>query len=418
MDKLKVVTVLLVILILIDLYIYQAVKTVFRTSRPAVRKFAIAFHWSITAISLAALLIYNLRGPELLPAAARNTILVGLFIIYLSKLFGVIILLTDDLRRLFLLLTKRLRHREPSAVKREKITRSEFLAKISLFSVALPAATLGFGIVSGAHDYRVRKRSVAFPNLPGPFDGIRIAQISDIHTGSFHRKEPVKRGIDMLLAEKPDLIFFTGDLVNRDTREVYDYADVLSRIKAPLGVYSTLGNHDYGDYRSWPSPEAKRKNLEDLIEAHRSFGWDILLNENRRLSLSGESIAIIGVQNWGAGRFSKYGDLDRSCKGSEELPFKILLSHDPSHWDAKVRPDHPDIDLTFSGHTHGFQFGIEAGDFRWSPSQYLYKQWADLYRDGRQYLYVNRGFGYIGYPGRVGILPEITIMELKRSPDA
>ncbi len=286
-----------------------------------------------------------------------------------------------------------------------------------MLSVALPAATLGFGIVSGAHDYRIRKRVINFPNLPGAFDGIRIAQLSDIHMGSFFDKTAVTGGIDMLLREKPDMVFFTGDLVNNEAKEVNDYVDIFSKIHAPLGVYSTLGNHDYGDYRSWHTPDAKKKNLQDLIEAHKTLGWDIMLNEHRSVMVSGEEIALIGVENWGAGRFSKYGDLKKSHKGTENIPFKILLSHDPSHWDAQVRPNFGDIDLTFSGHTHGFQFGIEIGDFKWSPSQYLYKQWADLYREGNQYLYVNRGFGYIGYPGRVGILPEITIIELRRKSD-
>ncbi len=414
MDKVFRISVLFAILLLIDLYIYQALSTVFRNSKPGIRKTAFTFHWAITAASLLAILIYNFPGPDFLPGQLRSAMLVSLFIIYLSKLFGVIILLIDDLRRLFLFVVNSFRSESPFSAGKEKITRSEFLSKLSLFSVGLPAATLGFGIVSGAHDYRVRRKSLSFKNLPRAFDGIKIAQISDIHTGSFFDKTAPEGGINMLLNEKPDVIFFTGDLVNRDTKEVNGFSGLLSRIQAPLGVFSTLGNHDYGDYRSWPSAKAKRKNLNDLIEAQRSFGWDILLNENRRLTISGEQIAILGVQNWGSGRFSKYGDLDKSYAGTEDLPFKILLSHDPSHWDAKVRPDHPDIDMTFSGHTHGFQFGIEIGDFRWSPSQYLYKQWADLYREDNQYLYVNRGFGYIGYPGRVGILPEITIIELKR----
>jgi len=221
--------------------------------------------------------------------------------------------------------------------------------------------------------------------------------------------------IDLLISEKPDLVFFTGDLVNDVANEVKDYKDLFAKVKAPLGVYSTLGNHDYGDYRSWPSVEKKKKNLEALIQSHKEMGWDILLNENRTLKVDGEEIAIIGVENWGAGRFSKYGDLEKAYKGAEDKPVKLLLSHDPSHWDAQIRPDFGDIDITFAGHTHGFQFGIEIGDFRWSPSKYIYKQWADLHQAGNQYLYVNRGFGFIGYPGRIGILPEVTLFELKKA---
>jgi uncharacterized protein len=225
----------------------------------------------------------------------------------------------------------------------------------------------------------------------------------------------VKGGVEMVLKEKPDLILFTGDLVNNESREVNEYIDVFNKLRAHLGVYSITGNHDYGDYKSWPDQAAKKKNFIDLMEAHRLLGFDLLMNENRSLRQNGESLAIIGIENWGAGRFSKYGKLAVAYAGIEEASIKILLSHDPSHWDAQVRPQYGDIDLTLSGHTHGFQFGVEIGNFKWSPSQYAYKQWAGLYQEGNQYLYVNRGFGYIGYPGRVGMPPEITILELTRA---
>jgi predicted MPP superfamily phosphohydrolase len=271
-----------------------------------------------------------------------------------------------------------------------------------------------YGIVSGAHDYRVRRQRLSFPNLPSSFDGLKIVQIADIHSGSFYNKTAVKGGVEIVLNEKPDVIFFTGDLVNEETREVNNYIHVFDKVKAPLGVFSTTGNHDYGDYRFWASVEAKEKNFKDLIEAHRLLGWDLLMNEHRFLEVDGERLAIIGIENWGTGRFPKYGKLDEAYKGTEDSPVKILLSHDPSHWDAQVRSEYSDIDLMLAGHTHGFQFGVEVGDFKWSPSQWMYKQWAGLYREGNQYLYVNRGYGYIGYPGRIGILPEITVIELKR----
>jgi predicted MPP superfamily phosphohydrolase len=225
----------------------------------------------------------------------------------------------------------------------------------------------------------------------------------------------VKGGVEMFLKEKPDVIFFTGDLVNNQTEEVKDYIDTFNKLKAPLGVFSITGNHDYGDYKQWSSAEAKRKNFQDLIDAHKALGFDILLNEHRYIEQGGERIAILGNENWGGGRFTKYGKLDVAHKGIEDASVKLLLSHDPSHWDAQVRPLYPDIDIMFAGHTHGFQFGVEIGDFRWSPSQYVYKQWAGLYQEDNQYLYVNRGFGYLGYPGRVGIPPELTIIELKRA---
>lgn len=218
----------------------------------------------------------------------------------------------------------------------------------------------------------------------------------------------------MINAEKPDVFFFTGDLVNDHSEEARDYLDVFKKVKAPLGNFSIMGNHDYGDYRQWNSPREKLADVQNLHKMHEYMGWDLLLNENRTLKVDGAELGIMGVENWGEGRFSKYGDLDKTYAGMEEQDFKILLSHDPSHWDAQVRPDHPDVDLTLSGHTHGFQFGVEIGNFKWSPSQYIYKQWADHYQEGNQHLYVNRGFGYIGYPGRIGILPEITVLELKR----
>jgi predicted MPP superfamily phosphohydrolase len=255
---------------------------------------------------------------------------------------------------------------------------------------------------------------VKLPNLPHGFDGIKIAQISDIHSGSFFNKTAVRGGVEMVMKEKPDMIFFTGDLVNNEASEVRDYFDVFDKLRAPYGVFSVTGNHDYGDYHRWPSESAKRVNFQNLIEAHRLLGFRLLMNENHFLEIDGDKVAILGIENWGAGRFSKYGKLDQAYAGTEDSSVKFLLSHDPSHWDAQVRTHYPDIDLMFSGHTHGFQFGVEVGNFKWSPSQYAYKQWAGMHQEGSQYLYVNRGYGYIGYPGRIGMPPEITIIELKR----
>lgn len=295
----------------------------------------------------------------------------------------------------------------------QAIPRSEFLAKTALIAASVPFGTMAYGILSGAHDYRIRKVTVKLPNLPRSFDGLTIGHISDIHSGSFFNRTAVRGGVDMLMKHKPDLIFFTGDLVNNESKEVKDYISVFDKFKAPLGVYSVTGNHDYGDYHRFDSVAAKRKNFDDLIEAHRVMGFNLLMNRNHIIEQGGEKLAIIGNENWGAGRFSKYGKLDRAHQGTDEAAVKLLLSHDPSHWDAQVRPQYKDIDIQFAGHTHGFQFGVEIGNFKWSPSQYAYKQWAGLYQEGSQYLYVNRGFGYLGYPGRIGMPPELTIMELK-----
>jgi predicted MPP superfamily phosphohydrolase len=251
--------------------------------------------------------------------------------------------------------------------------------------------------------------------LPTAFDGIRMVQLSDIHTGSLYSRRAVRGGIEMVLAEKPEVIFFTGDLVNNESSELRGWMDILDKLKAPLGVYSSMGNHDYGLYGRFESQQARLEDVYKLQQAQRQLGWNLLLNEHRSLTVEGASIALLGVENWGKGRFPKYGKLGLAHQHTADFPVKILLSHDPSHWDLEILPGYKDIDLTLSGHTHGMQFGVEVGDFRWSPSQYVYQQWAGLYEKQGQYLYVNRGFGYIGFPGRVGILPEITLIELKKA---
>lgn len=411
MNRFFVISLFFVFTVVLDWYVFQAVRTVTSDLANGTKRLIYIFYWSLTFLSLAGILAYNLLDISQLKSL-RSVILVFIFGNFLAKLIGSLFLVLDDVIRLFSgLFSKVSAQTNPEAG--FSPSRSKFLAKSALIATATPAAIMGFGIISGAYDYRIRKKVITLPNLPKAFDGIRLGQLSDIHSGSFFDKLAVKGGIDMLLGEKPDVIFFTGDLVNNKTEEVKDYVDIFNKLKAPLGVYSTLGNHDYGDYSSWSSDQAKKKNLQDLITTQKQMGWDILLNENRFIETGGEKIAILGIENWGGGRFTKYGDLEKTYAGSEEAPFKILLSHDPSHWDAQVRPSHPDIDLMLAGHTHGMQFGVEIGDFRWSPSQYIYKQWADLYQEGNQYLYVNRGFGFLGYPGRVGILPEITIIELK-----
>ncbi|HEX3384359.1 MAG TPA: metallophosphoesterase, partial [Mucilaginibacter sp.] len=237
------------------------------------------------------------------------------------------------------------------------------------------------------------------------------------HSGSFYNKKAVAGGVDMLLREKPDLIFFTGDLVNVYSHEMRDYQDIFARVKAPLGVFSSLGNHDYGDYLDWPNESWAQRNFQYLLDTHKNMGWDLLRNDHRRLKVNGEEIGILGVENWGAvNRFPNRGRLDLAMKDTGDLPVKLLLSHDPSHWRAQVL-DHPEIDVMFAGHTHGMQFGVRTKEFQWSPIRYIYKEWAGLYRERDQQLYVNVGYGFLGYPGRLGILPEITIFTLKASAD-
>ena len=263
------------------------------------------------------------------------------------------------------------------------------------------------------YNYQLKRVPLAFDNLPASFKGLKIIHISDIHSGSFMDKKAVSHGVDLILKEKADIILFTGDLVNDKATEMKDYMDVFNRLNAPMGVFSTLGNHDYGDYTSWPSEAAKQQNLEDLKKVHADLGWRLLMNEHVVLSRGADQIALLGIENWSnKARFPKHGRMDLAHAGTENFSFKILMSHDPSHWDAQVKPEYADVDLTLSGHTHGMQFGVEIPGFKWSPVQYMYKQWDGLYEDGKQKLYVNPGYGFIGYPGRVGILPEITVIEL------
>jgi len=409
------VIVLLIIFGLIDYYLFQAVLVVSRNWSPLWKSIIRYGFWIPTIISVAGLLWYNLSDPYTINRDVWTWLRTFMFGTYLSKIFGVIFVFIDDIQRGIRWFFSFFQEKKGESLPGEVISRSDFLAKAALVASAVPFGAMTYGIITGAHDYRVRKVTVALPNLPKSFDGMWIGQVSDIHSGSFWNKTAVKGGVEMMLKEKPDVIFFTGDLVNDRADEVKEDVPIFDKLRAPLGVYSITGNHDYGDYTSWSSPDAKRENFSNLVRAHKEMGYDILMNENRIIEHGGEKLAILGIENWGAGRFSKHGRIDLAYKGTEEAAVKLLLSHDPSHWDAQIRPSYPDIDMMFAGHTHGFQFGVEIGNIKWSPSQYVYKQWAGLYNEGNQYLYVNRGFGYLGYPGRIGMPPELTIIELKRA---
>jgi len=272
--------------------------------------------------------------------------------------------------------------------------------------------TLTYGM-GNKYRYQVRSHRIKFSNLPAAFHGLRLVQIADIHAGSFTDKQAVEKGVKMILDLQPDLIVFTGDLVNNLAEEMRNYVSVFSQLKAPMGIYSVLGNHDYGDYVPWNSKEEKQANLQALKNTHDTIGWRLLMNEHVVLEKGNDKIALVGIENWSAkGNFPRYGDLAKAVQGTSVNTFKILLSHDPSHWKAQVLKEYPDINLMLSGHTHGMQFGFEIPGIRWSPVQYVYKEWAGLYHKDEQRLYVNRGFGFLGYPGRVGILPEITLLEL------
>lgn len=413
--RLMILLTVTVLFLLIDYYVFQAVLTVSHGWSPVWKSIVRYGFWIPTVLAFLAISWWALGDPYAMSARARTLIFTGLASVYISKIFGVVVLFMDDLSRGVQWVARFFTKGASGDLPGDAIPRSEFLSKAALVAASIPFGAMTYGIISGAHDYRVRRKTVYLPNLPKAFDGIKIGQLSDIHSGSFFNKTAVKGGVEMMLNEKPDVIFFTGDLVNNQAEEVKDYITIFSKLKAPLGIYSVTGNHDYGDYHRWRNMEAKRSNFNDLMEAHRLLGFDLLMNEHRFVETGGEKLAVLGIENWGGRGFTKYGKLDEAYAGTQDAPVKLLLSHDPSHWDAQVRPLYPAIDVAFAGHTHGFQFGIEIGDFKWSPSQYAYKQWAGLYQEGSQYLYVNRGFGYLGYPGRIGMPPELTVLELKRA---
>jgi len=417
MNKLIVIPIIALLFILIDWYVFQGVKALVQNSSELIQKSVKIAFWSITALSLFAFFLYHFSNVDLLGKSVRMFILVGIFMNYLAKVFFAVFLLIDDISRGIQYLVQKFSNPTPAIVsdKESHIPRSQFILKTAVVVGAAPLVAMSWGILSGAHDYRVRRIKLPLPNLPKAFEGLKIVQVSDIHAGSFWNKTAVQGGIEMLLNEKPDVVFFTGDLVNNQAVEMKEWISTFSKVKAPLGVFSVLGNHDYGDYVNWGSAQEKRQNLIDLVNIQKAMGWNLLVNQNHILEVDGEQIAIVGVENWGAkARFPKYGKLSEAIKGTENVSTKLLLSHDPSHWQAEVLPMYPDIDAMFSGHTHGMQMGVDIPGFKWSPVQYVYDEWAGLYRQDNRYLYVNRGFGYLGYPGRIGMPPEITTIELTR----
>jgi predicted MPP superfamily phosphohydrolase len=406
--------IIIAIMLLIDLYVFMAVRTVSQNSGEKTKIAVYSVYWLVSATAIVIIVLFPFVQALQNNVVFRNylfAIIVGLFF---AKLIASVFFLVDDVRRSLIWLMAKIFPKTgvDFVQERRSITRSAFLSWTGLALGGGLFTSLLYGF-SNKYNYQLRKIRLSFSNLPESFKGLKIVQISDIHSGSFNDKAAVERGVDMVLNAKPDIILFTGDLVNDRADEMHDYIDVFNRIKAPMGIYSIFGNHDYGDYTHWPSAEAKRENLEHLKQVHAQLGWRLLMDEHVVLERNNQQIALLGIQNWSAfGRFVKYGRMDKAYPGTEKYPFKILMSHDPSHWDAEVRVKYSDIDLMLSGHTHGMQFGVENPYFKWSPVQWFYKEWAGLYEAGKQKLYVNRGYGFIGYPGRVGILPEVTLIEL------
>lgn len=411
------VLIFITVTLVLDTYIFQAIKSVSQSLSPRAKTIVYSIYWGLTAITVIGFLLFVYTGQDFLGRKIRTYLFATIIGLLLAKITAGVFFLIDDIRRGVqwgaLKLFSNSRSGAVADLANEGITRSAFLnwLGIAAGSTLFGSLLYGFG---NKYKYDVKRLQLAFENLPQSFKGLKIVHISDIHSGSFTDKKAVLHGVNKIMAEKADIILFTGDLVNDRATEMGEYMDVFNQLKAPMGVYSTFGNHDYGDYVSWPyNGVSKEQNLEDLKKVHADLGWRLLMNEHVALEKDGEHIALLGIENWGAkARFPKHGRMDLAHPGTEKYPFKILMSHDPSHWDAQVKTEYPDIDLMLSGHTHGMQFGIEVPGFKWSPVQYMYTQWAGLYKQGTQHLNVNRGFGFIGYPGRVGVLPEITVIEL------
>lgn len=377
-----------------DLYFYQAIVTLTQNSW---------FHLGYWLIDIAVLvaIFYTIsllrKGKKV--QQLLTVLMAGVVLLIIPKLFSSLLLLAEDITRLF----------------RGFPPRSHYVSEVTLAFASIFFFIILFGLTHGKHFYRVRKETLYFSDLPDAFNGLTITQISDIHSGSLSDAKGVQKGIDLANAQNSDLLLFTGDLVNHSASEMEPWISRFTKLKAPLGKYSILGNHDYGDYTRWESRAAKAANLERLKEVHAEMGFNLLLNEAVTIQKGRESIVLIGVENWGKGGFHKYGDLQTATAGVPDTSFKILMSHDPSHWDGVTLDHHKHVHLTLAGHTHGMQFGIELFGFKWSPIKYFYKQWAGLYQKGSKYLYVNRGFGFHGLKGRIGIWPEITVLILLRS---
>jgi hypothetical protein len=399
--------VFILVLLLLEVYALQAFRTLF----PKLK---------ITIVyALVSFIVYGLTISSFYLKVEGGTfgqprgLLMGLCLsLIVLKLVLVAFMFFEDILRVFQFLFQKIFSTESSQFP----SRRKFISTIALGLGAIPFAGILYGMFRGKYNFKVLDYKLTFEDLPPAFEGLKILQISDIHSGSFDNKEKVEYGIELINKQNADIIFFTGDLVNNLSSEMDTWLESFSKIKAKYGVFSILGNHDYGDYHNWESQTAKQFNFENLLKVHEKLGWQMLRNENTFIEKDNQKLHVVGVENWGKGGFKQAGDLEKASKNLSKEDFKILLSHDPSHWDEVVKTDPKHFQLTLSGHTHGMQFGIEIpGWFKWSPVQYRYQQWAGIYQHQKRCINVNRGFGYLAYPGRVGIWPEISVIELEKT---
>lgn len=400
--------IIIVLFLLCEIYTFVAIKTVVRT------RWLLWAYVAVSVIVIAYVVWSFFNHFDRSVGQTKHTLFtIGLVLLtIIPKLIIGSILLFEDVFRFFSGAVRAFTGDNSQSFFAE---RRKFVSQLALGIAAIPFLSLLYGMTKGKYNFKVRKEILYFPDLPENFDGFTITQISDVHSGSFDDKEEIEHAIDLINQQKSDIILFTGDIVNTHAEEMYKWIDTFKRIEMPpMGKFSVLGNHDYGEYIEWPSREMKDKNFADIKGLHDKIDFKLLLNENIRLKKGNQEISLVGVENWGVG-FKQAGDLAKASQGVAKNDFKILMSHDPSHWEHEVKNHADNYHLTLSGHTHGMQFGIEIpGFFKWSPVQYRYEQWAGLYENLGRYIYVNRGFGFHAYPGRVGIWPEITVLELKK----
>ncbi len=396
--------------LLIDIYAFQTFKTISKN------KILYSLYWIISALVFANFLYQlSISFDRSIGLTPKTNQAIGLFLtLFVPKIVILLFVFGEDIFRtpqaLYRLFT------EGRSVEDNYFpSRRKFISQIALIAAAIPFSSLLYGMYKGKYNYKVLKYVLEYDDLPTAFDGYQITQISDIHSGSLDNAKKIEYGVDLINQQKSDVILFTGDLVNNRADEMDQWIGTFKKLKAKDGKFSVLGNHDYGDYIDWKSNDAKVQNMKKLEDVHQQLGFDLLLNDNRTLEKNGEKIALVGVENWGAGGFKKAGDLQQATAGIKSEDFKILMSHDPSHWEQQVKNNDVHYHLTLSGHTHGMQFGIEIpGWIKWSPVKWRYKYWAGIYEEAGRYINVNRGFGFLAYPGRVGIWPEITVITLKK----
>jgi uncharacterized protein len=406
-------TFLIGILYLIDAYVFQGIKTFsFGIVNETIRNWCLRSYWGINiafyiVFFIALVSLDRSKGMQLTQIITFNAFIA----LFIPKLVFSGFLFAEDVVRLAQGIWNTTMQRSSDDF---IPSRRLFVAQLAMGAAAIPFGAILYGMVKGKYSYRVHRHTIHFPDLPDAFDGFKITQLSDIHAGSFDNIEAVKRGVALANAQQSDIIVFTGDLVNNEAAEIIPYQSVFQSLEAPFGKFSILGNHDYGDYKAWGSLSEKQNNFRALLRYHAEMGFRLLLDEHLMIEKDGQSLALIGVENWGHG-FAQYGDLAAATKGLPDDCFAILLSHDPTHWEKQVKQLTKKIHLTLSGHTHGAQMGVELGNFKWSPIKFRYPKWAGLYQEAGKYLYINRGFGFLGFSGRVGILPEITVLELKKA---